>query len=68
MDWQQIAALAVVAVTTAVFVVRAWPRRRFSFQRDTHCGCGGANHSGPKNSVVFRARKGERGQIIVKMK
>jgi hypothetical protein len=69
MDWQRIAALAVVAGTAGVFLARAWPRRRpFSFERQTHCGCGSAGQAGAKNSVVFHARKGQRAQVIVKMK
>jgi hypothetical protein len=69
MDWQTIAALTVVAVTATVFAVNSWPRRRkFSFERDTHCGCGSAGQAGARNSVVFHARKGERSQVIVKMK
>jgi len=69
MDWQRIAALAVVAGTAGVFLARAWPRRRkFSFERQTHCGCGTAGQAGAKNSVVFHARKGQRAQVIVKMK
>ncbi len=68
MDWQTIAAWAVVAGTAGVFLARAWPRRRkFSFQRQTHCGCGGGGQPG-RNSVVFHARKGGRAQVIVKMK
>ena len=69
MDWQKIAALAVVAGTAGVFLTRAWPRRRkFSFERGTHCGCGTAGYGGAKNSVVFHARKGERARVIVKMR
>jgi hypothetical protein len=69
MDWQRIAALTVVAVTAGVFLARAWPRRRkFSFERQTHCGCGTAGESGARNSVVFHARKGRRAQVIVRMK
>jgi hypothetical protein len=68
MDWQPIATWAVSAGTAGIFLARAWPRRRkFSFQRETHCGCGGAGDSG-RQSVVFRARKGQRAQVIVKMK
>jgi hypothetical protein len=67
MDWQRIAALAVVAGTAGVFLARAWPRRRkFNFERETHCGCGTAGQA--RNSVVFHARKGQRAQVIVKMK
>jgi hypothetical protein len=69
MDWQTLTALAVVAGTATIFAVRAWPRRRkFSFAQDTHCGCGSSSQSGPKNSIVFHARKGQRAQVIVKMK
>jgi hypothetical protein len=69
MDWQRIAALTAVAVTAGVFVARSWPgRRKFSFERQTHCGCGGGGAAGAKNAVVFHARKGERAQVIVKMK
>jgi hypothetical protein len=69
MDWQKIAALTAVAGTAAVFAARVWPRRRkFSFERNTHCGCGSAGPAGAGNSVVFHARKGERARVIVKMK
>jgi hypothetical protein len=61
-------ALAVVLVTATTFVVRAWPhRRKFSFAHDTHCGCGSSSAAN-KNSIVFHARKGERAQVIMKMK
>ncbi len=58
-------ASALVAATAAAFIF-SWRRpRRFDFKRDTHCGCapGGAG-----NSIVFRARKGQRAQVIMKMK
>jgi hypothetical protein len=68
MDWQRIAALAVVAGTAGVFLTRAWPhRRKFSFERQTHCGCG-AGQGGAGHSVLYHARKGRRAQVIVKMK
>ena len=43
-------------------------RRKFSFQRDTHCGCSVPTHSDGGKSIIFHARKGERPQIIVKNK
>jgi hypothetical protein len=43
-------------------------RRKFSFERDTHCGCSAHGQSGTKNSIVFHARKGERPEVVVKMK
>jgi hypothetical protein len=68
-DWQKLSALAIVGGTAAIFIARAWPRKRkFSFARDTHCGCSSASQPGGKNSVVFHARKGQRAQVIMKMK
>jgi len=65
MDWQAMTASAVVAATAAIFI-HSWLRpRKFSFKRDTHCGCASA---APGNSVVFRARKGQRSEVIMKMK
>ena len=67
MDWQQIAALLIVGLAAFSF---AWPKlrkkKKFSFEKDTHCGCAGGESPGPKQSIVFSARKGERPQIIVK--
>jgi hypothetical protein len=69
MDWQKIAALAVVTGTAGVFLTRLWPRRRkFSFERNTHCGCGMACCAGAGNSAVFHERNGERARVIARMK
>ena len=67
MDWQQAAALGIVAATAGAFVLGRLRRRRFDFGRDTHCGCSSPS-SGPasKSSVIFRARRGERPEIIIK--
>lgn len=43
-------------------------RRKFNFQRDTHCGCSSPSDSARDHSIVFHVRKGERPQIIVKNK
>jgi hypothetical protein len=66
MDWQQIAALAVVAATAGLFLRAAMPRRGFNFRRDTHCGCASATGPPAKGSIVFSARKGQRAKIFVK--
>jgi len=66
MDWQQITALAIVVVTAAILVWSRARRKKFSFQRDTHCGCSGSG--GSKSSIIFHARKGEQPQTIVKMR
>lgn len=68
MDWQQISALGIVAATAALFVASRLRRRKFSFERDTHCGCSAPARDGAKQSIVFHARRGERPVVTVKMK
>jgi hypothetical protein len=68
MDWQQMAALSIVAATVALFVASMVRRRGFRWERDTACGCAAAGGTAPRDSIVFRARKGERPEIRVKMK
>jgi hypothetical protein len=66
MDWQQIVALVIVAVTAALFI-RARLRRR---KGGLPCGsqCGSASNISARPTVVYHARKGERPKILVKMK
>jgi hypothetical protein len=69
MDWQQLVALAIVVSAGVLLLGGRFRHRRFSFQRHTHCGCtAAATQSGlqTSNSIVFRARKGERPQVLVK--
>jgi hypothetical protein len=70
MDWQQFVSLAIVASAAFLLFSRKFRRRKFDFHRDTHCGgCAFANGTAvPQHSVVYRARKGERPQVFVKMK
>jgi len=70
MDWQQITALGIVGVTASLFLyARFKPKpRAFNFKRDTHCGCSHPSSDGSKSSIVFRARKGEPNQVILKIK
>jgi hypothetical protein len=68
MDWQEATALAIVAATAGGFAWTRMRRRRFSFERDTHCGCAAQPASGAAGSILYRARKGERPKVIVKMK
>jgi len=67
MDWQQMFALLIVAGTAGAFLWNKFRPRKFDFARDTHCGCSTGGDAGRKASVTFRARKGERSQIVVKM-
>ena len=66
MDWQQITALVIVAATAGLFVASRLRRRKFSFERDTHCGCSSPAQDGAKQSIIFHARRGERPVVIEK--
>jgi hypothetical protein len=69
MDWQQLVSLGIVAAAAFLLVARGLRRRKFSFARDTHCGCSGANSTaGQQSSIVFHARKGHRPEVLVKMR
>lgn len=68
MDWQQLVALAIVASAAGLLVRSRFQRRKFSFERDTHCGCAPSGVSARQGSIVFRARKGERPEVLVKMR
>jgi hypothetical protein len=67
MDWQQLVSLTLVGAAAVVLVRGVFRRERVCFERDTHCRCT-SSQTAPRHTVVFRARKGERPQIIVRMK
>jgi hypothetical protein len=67
-DWQKIVSLGIVGSTVALFLWFRFKPRKFSLQKDTHCGCSAAGQAAPKSSIVFRARRGEKPEIIVKMR
>jgi hypothetical protein len=68
MDWQQVASLAIVGIAAGLLVRRRFRRSKFNFQRDSPCCCSAAQNPSPNSSIVFRARKGERAEVRVKMK
>jgi hypothetical protein len=68
MDWQQPVALGVVGITGGIFLWNRFKPRKFSFEKDTHCGCSSPADSSPKSSIVFHARKDGKRKIITKMK
>jgi hypothetical protein len=68
MDWQQLVSFAIVGTTAALLLRARFRPRKFSFQRDTHCGCSTTGSAAPQHSVIFRARKGERPQVLIKHK
>ena len=68
MDWQQLVSLCIVAAAVVLLVARKFRRARFSFERETHCGCSAGGQSSPQGSIVFHARKGQRPEVLVKMR
>jgi hypothetical protein len=68
MDWQQLVSLTIVSAAAVLLLRDRFRPRKFSFQRATHCGsCAHAN-SAPQHTIIFRARKGERPQVVIKPK
>jgi len=68
MGWQETVALSIVTLTAGVFLWSRFRPRRFSFARTGHCGCASPNESSSRQSIVFRARRGERPQVVFKAK
>jgi len=66
MDWQQLVSLTIIGIAAVALLWSRFRPRRFSFARDTHCGCSASHPGAPGQSIVFRARKGERPQVLVK--
>lgn len=62
MDWQQPVALGVVAATAAIFLWRRFKPRRFSFERDTACGCSAPPGQTPPG-LVIQGRRGEQATV-----
>ncbi len=67
MDWQQLVSLSIVVIAAVLLVGSRFRRRKFSFQKDTHCGCSAALKQPSRNSIIYRARKGARPEVLVKM-
>jgi hypothetical protein len=68
MNWQQLAALFIVGLTAMIFLWSRLRRQKAGAGCGGHCGCGTMSSEPPQGSVVFHARKGERPEILVKMK
>ena len=68
MNWQQAVSLGIVGATAAILLWNKVRRRRFSLVRDTHCGCASVRQPAQQGSIIFRARKGERPQVLVKLR
>jgi hypothetical protein len=68
MNWQQTVSLGIVGATAANLLWNRVRRRKFSLARDTHCGCASVRQPAPQGSIIYRARKGERSQVLVKLR
>lgn len=68
MNWQTAVAMLIVALAAAGLLWGLLRRRKFSFRRDTHCGCAAPSHSASASSIIFHARKGEQPRIIIRQK
>jgi predicted N-acetyltransferase YhbS len=68
MDWQQFVSLFIVASAAILLLGHKFRRQRFGFQRAAHCGCSAIPVSAPPPSILFRARKGHRPEVRVKMR
>jgi hypothetical protein len=65
MDWQQIAALALVTLTAILFTWQGIRSRQSGSCDKKQCGFGLARGEGASGSVVFCARKGKGGRVMI---
>ena len=68
MDWQQFVSLMIVAVAGGLLLWGKFRPRKWAFGREGHCGCSLEPSTAFQSSIVFRARKNGRSEVIVKMK
>jgi hypothetical protein len=67
MDWQEMVALGLVAMTVVFWSWRAWRSHRAPLRNLHACHCPPGSAT-PGGSIVFHARKGERPQVRVKFR
>jgi len=67
MDWQQFLSLVIVASAAGLMGWSKLRRQKFGIERETCCACATVPRSRPRHSIVFRARKGERSEVRVRM-
>jgi hypothetical protein len=69
MDWQQLVSLMIVAAAALLLLAGKLCRRKFGFERQMQCSCANLSHAAPfQGSIIFRARKGQRCEVVVKMR
>jgi len=67
-NWQELIALSIVAVAAGSLAWSKFRPRKFSLQRDTHCGCSSPGQSAPRSSILISGRRGQPPQVTMKMK
>ena len=67
MEWQQLAALAIVGIAAFLLIRSRLRPRGDCLSKSGPCGCSAGIGPAPKGSIIFHARKGRRPEIIVKM-
>jgi hypothetical protein len=67
MDWQQVVSLGIVAAAAFLLLRGRLRRNRLKLGAGSHCGCEAASSAGYQNSIVFRARKGQRPEVRIRM-
>ena len=67
MDWQQVVSLVVVAAAAVLLLRPRLRRNRLKLGGRSPCGCEMSAVAGQQNSIVFRARKGQRPEVHVRM-
>ncbi len=65
MDWQQAIALGIVATTAGTFLVTSLRKKRTP---GCGCGCPAAAGSPKGPAITLRAKRGERPQVVVKLR
>jgi hypothetical protein len=68
MDWQEMVSLFIVGGTAGFMLWRHWHSRPLRHHKVFACGCGWSAEGARGQSVVFHARKGERPQVLVRLK
>ncbi len=65
MNWQEPAALGIVALTAAIFAWRRFRPRRFSLQKDTACGCASRPGGATPPGFTVTGRRGEQPRVVI---
>ncbi len=68
MGWQDWVALTIVTLTAATFVWVRFRPQKVRWMRRTLCSCVAESHSRSQESIIFRARKGARPEVVVRLK